>query len=68
LTGSINADTVSLRQTSPIRIERTDKRKGHVVMVITMSLLLDGKVLIVTQKGITAAGDMVDNTMAYDRQ
>jgi hypothetical protein len=37
-------------------------------MVITMSLLLDGKVLIVTQKGITAAGDMVDNTMAYDWQ
>jgi hypothetical protein len=66
--GSPNADTISLRQAAPGTIERTDKRSGQVVMITTMRLSNDGKSMTVTQKGRTATGDMVDNTIVYDRQ
>jgi hypothetical protein len=68
LTGSANADTVSLRQAGPSTIERTDKRKGQVVMLMIMRLSADGKLFTVTQKGITASGDMVNNSIVYERQ
>jgi hypothetical protein len=66
--GSPNADAISLRQTGSTTIERTDKRNGQVVMLTTMRLSNDGKTMTVTQKGRTATGDMVDNTIVYERQ
>jgi hypothetical protein len=68
LTGSPNADTVSLRRPSPGTIERIDKRGGQVVMVLTLRLSQDGDTLTVTQKGVTGSGDTVSNVMIYDRQ
>ena len=66
--GSPNADTVALRRTSPGTIERTDKRRGEVVMLLTLRLSQDGKSMTVRQQGVTAAGDMVANTMVYDKR
>ena len=66
--GSPNADTIALRRTSPGTIERTDKRRGEVVMLLTLRLSQDGRSMTVTQRGVTAAGDMVSNTMVYDKR
>jgi hypothetical protein len=63
-----NADTVSLRRTSPNTIERTDKRSGQVVMLVVVRLSTDGRTLTVTQKGVTGPGDMLSNTMVYEKR
>ena len=63
-----NADTVSLRRTSPNTIERTDKRGGQTVMLVVIQLSTDGKTLTVTQKGITGQGDTVSNTIVYEKR
>jgi hypothetical protein len=68
LKGSPNADTVALRRSSPGTIERTDKRRGQPVMVLTLRLSPDGKTMTVTQKGVTASGDTVFNTIVYEKR
>ena len=68
LKGSPNADTISLRRIGPGTIERVDKRRGQVVMLLTLRLSQDGKTMNVTQEGVTASGDMVSNTMVYEKR
>jgi hypothetical protein len=68
LKGTANADTVSLRQVNPTTIERTDKRKGQIVMLHTLKISPDGRTLTVNVKGVTGAGDHIDNLMVWDRQ
>src|SRR5688572_6514579 len=66
--GSPNADTISLRRVAPGTIERIDKRRGQVVMILTLRLSQDGRTMNITQQGVTASGDMVSNTMVYERR
>ena len=66
--GSPNADTISLRRVAPGTIERIDRRRGQVVMLLTLRLSQDGRTMNITQEGVTASGDMVSNTMVYDRR
>jgi hypothetical protein len=68
ITGSASADTVALRQAAPGTIERTDKRKGQIVMLVTIRLSSNDNVLTVTQKGVTTSAGMIDNTIVYERQ
>ena len=68
ITGSPNADTINLRRIGPGTIERIDKRRGQVVMLLALRLSQDGETLKVTQEGVTASGDMVSNTMVYDKR
>jgi hypothetical protein len=68
ITGSPNADTIRLRRAAPGTIERVDKRRGHVVMLLTLRLSQDGRTMTVTQEGVTASGDMVSNTMVYEKR
>jgi hypothetical protein len=68
LRGSPNADTVSLRRTAPGTIERTDKRRNEVVFVTVIRLSPDAKTMTVTQKGVTPAGEMVSNTMTFEKK
>ena len=68
ISGSPNADTIRLRRVAPGTIERVDKRRGHVVMLLTLRLSQDGKTMKVTQEGVTASGDMVSNTMVYEKR
>ena len=68
LKGSGSADTVSLRQVNATTIERTDKRKGMIVMIHTITLSPDRRTLTVHVKGVTGAGDHVDNLMVWDKQ
>jgi hypothetical protein len=68
LRGSANADTVALRRTNAFTIERIDKRRGQVTLVYSIRVSVDGKTLTVTQKGVTVAGDMVMNTLVFDRR
>ena len=68
LRGSPNADTVSLRRTNSQTLERVDKRRGQVVMTYSIRASVDGKTLTVVQKGVTIAGDMITNTLVFDRK
>ena len=68
LKGSASADTLSLRQVNANTIERTDKRRGMIVMVHTIQLSPDRRTLTVHVKGVTGAGDHVDNLMVWDKQ
>ena len=68
LKGSPNADTVSLRRSSPGTIERVDKRQGQTVMFLVLRLSQDGKTMTVTQQGVTASGDKVSNTIVYEKR
>jgi hypothetical protein len=45
-----------------------DKRRGQVVMLVTLRLSQDGKTMNVTQEGVTASGEMVSNTMIYEKR
>jgi hypothetical protein len=67
INGSPNADTIRLRRVGPGTIERVDKRRDHVVMLLTLRLSQDGRAMKVTQEGVTASGDMVSNTMMYEK-
>ena len=68
LRGSLNADTVSLRRVNAFTIERVDKRRGQVMLVYGIRVSGDGRVLTVTQKGVTVAGDLVTNTLVFDKR
>ena len=68
LKGNPNADMLALRRVAPGTIARIDKRRGQVVMVMMLRLSGDGKTMTVTQEGVTGAGEMVNNTLLFEKR
>lgn len=63
-----NVDSVSLRRIDDRTYEVTSKKGGRVTIVSRVTHSADGKMRIVTQTGVDAKGQQVNNTIVYDRQ
>ena len=68
LTGSQNADKVSLKRIDARTTERTDKKGDKVVLTLTQVVSQDGKTMTTTVKGTNAQGQAVDNVVVYEKQ
>lgn len=68
LTGSQNADKVSLKRVDAQTIERTFKKGDKVAVTSTQVLSADGKTLTNTVKGTDAQGKPLDNVQVWEKQ
>lgn len=68
LTGSQNADKVSLKRIDARTTERTYKKGDKVVLTFTQVVSQDGKTMTTTVKGTNAQGQAVDNVTVYEKQ
>jgi hypothetical protein len=68
ITGSQNADTVSLKRIDARTLERTDKKGDKVVGTSTRVVSEDGKTMTVTTKGTNAQGQAVNNVTVWEKQ
>jgi hypothetical protein len=68
MTGSQNADTVSLKRIDARTLERTDKKGDKVVATSTRVVSEDGKTMTVTTKGTNAQGQAVNNVTVWEKQ
>ena len=68
MTGSQNADMVSLKRVDARTMERTDKKGDKVVLTSTRVVSEDGKTMTVTTKGTNAQGQAVDNVTVWEKQ
>ena len=68
ITGSPDADTISLKRIDDFTSEATQKRAGKVVLSVRRVVSKDGKVLTATAKGTNAKGQAIDNVVVFDRK
>jgi hypothetical protein len=68
LSGSANADTVSLKRVDFRTIERTDKRAGKVVETSTTVFSADGKTSTTTGKGRCSRGEEFEYVAVNEKQ
>jgi len=68
LTGSPNADTVSLKRIDARTTERTDKKGGKVTVTLTRVVAQDGKTMTVTVRGTNPQGQAVNTVIVFDKQ
>src|ERR1700752_1468788 len=68
LTGSQNANTVSLKRIDARTTERIDKKDGKVVLNYTRVVSQDGKTMTVTTKGTNAQGQTVSIVAVWEKQ
>ncbi len=68
LTGSPNADTVSLKRIDVRTTERTDKKGGKVTVTLTRVVSQDGKTMTVTVRGTNPQGQAVNNVIVFEKQ
>jgi len=67
LTGSQNADTISLKRIDAWTTERRDKKGEKVVLTSTRLVSEDGKTMTVTVQGTNAEGQAVDNVQIWEK-
>ena len=68
ITGSQNADTVSLKRIDARTTERTGKKGDKVVQTMTRVVSQDGKTMTNTVKGTNAQGQTVNNVAVWEKQ
>lgn len=68
ITGTSNADTVSVQRIDANTIQSTLKKGGQVVMTVTSVVSNDAKTRTSTFKGKDAQGRDVNNVVVYDKQ
>jgi len=68
LTGSLIADTVSLKRIDARTTVRTDKKGGKAVQTLRRVVSEDGKVLVVMTKGTNAQGQPANNALLFEKQ
>lgn len=67
MTGSSGGDKIVLKRIDRLTTESIQKRDGKPAITATRTVSKDGKTLIVVSKGTTAKGEVIDATMAFDR-
>jgi hypothetical protein len=68
ITGSLTADTVSLKRNDRHTTVRTDKKGGKVVQTLTRVVSKDGKTMTVTIKGTNASGQPMNNVVVFEKK
>ena len=67
ITGSSGGDLIALARIDRYTTRSTQKRGGKAVIISTRTVSKDGKLLTVVTKGTTAAGQVIDSVMIFDR-
>jgi hypothetical protein len=68
ITGSLTADTVSLKRNDRHTTVRTDKKGGKVVQTFKRVVSKDGKTMTVTIKGTNASGQPMNNVVVFEKK
>jgi len=68
MTGSADADMLSVKQTDAYTTEFTQKKAGKVVMTGTRAISKDGKVMTITTKGTNAKGQPVNDVEVFEKR
>ena len=68
MTGNLDADLLSVKQTDAYTTEFTQKRAGKVVMTGTRAISRDGKVMTITTKGTNAKGQTVNDVEVFEKR
>ncbi len=63
-----DADTVARTRINPTTVQTTSKKGGKVTTTQTSAVSSDGKTRTVTTKGVSAAGQPVNNVAVYEKQ
>jgi hypothetical protein len=68
LTGSQDADGLSLKRIDAFNTEFTQKRAGKVVITGTRIISRDGKVMTITTKGTNARGQAINDVEVFEKR
>ena len=68
MTGSANADTLSLKRVDDHTVSFPQKRAGKVVITGTRTLSADGKVMTITTKGTNSKGQPISDVQVFDKR
>jgi hypothetical protein len=68
VTGSPDADTVSMKHIDAATAERTYTKAGKVTTFARRAVSRDGKILTITINGANANGQRVNNVLVFDKQ
>ena len=68
LTGSQDADALSLKRIDAFTVEFTQTRAGKVVMTGTRTISQDGKVMTITTKGTNAREQAINNVEVFEKR
>jgi hypothetical protein len=68
ISGSPNADMVSITRVDPLTIHGTRTKAGAVVGTVVRSVSKDGKTLTFKENGVDAKGVKFNDVLIYDRQ
>lgn len=68
ITGTPNADIISLKRIDDLTTESRQKNAGKAVIITTRVVSKDGKVLTATSKGTNAKGKAINNALVFDRR
>ena len=68
VSGSPNADTISLKRVNDRTVESTLKKDGKVVTTVRRVVSPDGKTMTLNISGTNAQGQKVKNVQVYDKQ
>jgi hypothetical protein len=68
VTGSPDFDSIAIKRIDAHTLEATTKKDGTVMVTSRTVISHDGKTRTLTSKGKNAAGQDVNNVVAYDRQ
>ncbi len=68
VTGSPDAEMLSLKRVDAFTTEFTQKRAGKVVITGTRIISRDGKVMTITTKGTNAAGQTINDVAVFEKR
>jgi len=68
MTGNPDADMLSLKRIDAFTTEFTQKKASRVVIIGTVAISTDGRVMTVTTKGINAKGQTIDDVLVFEKR
>jgi hypothetical protein len=68
ITGVVDAEMQSLQRLDSLTTKFTQKKDGKVVIVGTIAISTDGRVMTITTQGINAKGQTIDDVSVFDKQ
>jgi hypothetical protein len=68
MTGLASADSIAMRSIDGRRFEAETKKNGKVIGTTRGEISADGKILMLTFKSTSPAGQAITNVAVYDKQ
>jgi hypothetical protein len=68
VSGDVDAETLSMQRLDALTTKFTQKRAGSSVIVGTVAISRDGRVMTITTQGINVKGQPIDDVLVFDKQ